>query len=326
MAGSIAFIGSFRKPDHYAIVKNCIEVFQKNGIFVNSPRGSDIIGSIEDFVLFETDEKGLSPEDIQMITLNKILKSDMVFVCNLDGYVGRTTCYEIGFCFSRRIPLYFLSSPKDLPIPVPADHIVSVEKLLTIALQNKECTIDNSCVGKSAQSAMMSIFPQPSTIKSPKNKRIVICGSMVFFNQMEDCQKTLVTNGIDAIIPRDEGHLPDFISDEEFRAFKKKVSSAYLKKIREKETGAVLVFNAPKRGINNYIGANTFVELAMAFSWNRKIYLLNDIYQPYEDELEAWGVICLKGDLNRLIESWENEQDKVKTEEYHQFTIFDYLE
>lgn len=320
MAHSVSFIGSFRKPDHYEIVRKAIKLFRENGIVVNSPKGSNISGSIEDFVIFDTDDKGLTPAEIQMITLDKILRSDMVYVCNLDGYVGRTTCYEIGFCLSRNIPLYFLSRPIDLPIPAPVDHIVSLEQLLSIALQNKECTIDPSCIGKCAQNAMLRIWPPVHTSTEPRSKRIVICGSMQFYNEMRECQKTLIANGIEAIIPKDEGDIPESISEEDFRAFKKKVSSAYLRKIREKETTAVLVFNEPKRGIDNYIGANTFVELAMAFSWNRKIYLLNDMYAPYIDELEAWDVICLKGDLNKLIASW-NSNVRNPEGEYEQLTL-----
>ena len=33
------------------------------------------------------------------------------------------------------------------------------------------------------------------------------------------------------------------------------------------------------------------------FYHNKRIYLLNDIYEPYKDELEAWGVIPLNGNL-----------------------------
>ena len=36
------------------------------------------------------------------------------------------------------------------------------------------------------------------------------------------------------------------------------------------------------------------------FYYKRKVYLLNDIYEPFKDELEGWGVIPLNGDLNRL--------------------------
>ena len=38
----------------------------------------------------------------------------------------------------------------------------------------------------------------------------------------------------------------------------------------------------------------------MAFYFNKRIYLLNDIYEPYRDELEGWNVIALKGNLEDI--------------------------
>lgn len=49
--------------------------------------------------------------------------------------------------------------------------------------------------------------------------------------------------------------------------------------------------------IPNYIGANTFAEIAIAFYFGKKVFLLNDIYEPYSDELIAWGAIPLKGEI-----------------------------
>lgn len=79
------------------------------------------------------------------------------------------------------------------------------------------------------------------------------------------------------------------------------MSAAYLRKIRDKRTYTVLIFNATKNGRDNYIGANTLVELAMAFTWHRKIFILNDIYEPFRDELVAWNCVYLKGDLEGII-------------------------
>ncbi len=324
MARSISFIGSFRKRDHYEIVKKGVELFRNNGIVVNSPKGSEVSGSVEEFVIFSTDDQNLTPAEIQMITLDKILRSDVVLVCDLDGYVGRTTCYEIGFCFSRNIPLYFLEAPKDLPFPKLDKHVVDFEQMLSIALNNEESVIENTYLDRRVQNAALRIWPSHLNSVNASSKRIVICGRMQFYNEMQECQDYLLEQGIDAIIPKDEGTLPKNITEDEFRLFKRKVSSSYLKKIREKETGAVLVYNVEKNGKENYIGANTFVELAMAFSWNRRIFLLNDIYAPYADELDAWGVICLHGRLEKLVELWGPVSERHEREPFIQMTFSDY--
>ena len=322
MAKTVSFIGSFRKPDHFRIVKKAVSLFKKHGIKVLSPKGTNISGSIEDFVVFDTDEKTYSPSEIQMITLDRILKSEAVYVCNLNGYVGRTTSYEIGFCLSREVPLYFMENPVDLPIPVAEDHIINLETFLDVAMNNEETKMPFSSLCIAAQKSANRIWPTNSEDNETTivKKSVVICGSMMFYNEMCECQRILHSHGINAIVPKDEDNIPANISEEEFRAFKKRVSSAYLKKIRDKNTGAILVYNATKKGIDNYIGANTFVEIAMAFAWNRMIYLFNGMYKPYEDELMAWDCKCLNGDMNTIINetTLKNEES---VDEYQQLTF-----
>ena len=115
-------------------------------------------------------------------------------------------------------------------------------------------------------------------------------------------------------MPKDENiELADY-SEEEFRLFKRKVSNSYLRKIRDRNTVAVLIINTTKNGIANYIGANTLVELAMAFVWNRKIFLFNDIYEPLADELLAWDSICLHGNLNSITKYLSELQNSIECE------------
>ena len=40
--------------------------------------------------------------------------------------------------------------------------------------------------------------------------------------------------------------------------------------------------------------------MAFGFYYNKSIYLLNDIYPPYEEELIGWNTIPLKGDLTKI--------------------------
>ena len=46
----------------------------------------------------------------------------------------------------------------------------------------------------------------------------------------------------------------------------------------------------------------------MALHYNKKIYLLNDIYPPYKDELEGWNVIPLKGNLDGIEQIYETQR------------------
>ena len=81
---------------------------------------------------------------------------------------------------------------------------------------------------------------------------------------------------------------------------KKEASMLHFGEIAKPETDAILVVNEDKEDIQNYVGPNSFAEVALAFYFGKKVFLKNDIYEPYRDELEGWEVIPLKGNLEEL--------------------------
>src|SRR4051794_37329956 len=116
----IALIGSFREAN-YPTVRTCIELFVSAGLEIVSPAGTPIISGVE-FVRFATDPVNLSDAEIQTVTLERIFSADAVYVVTgSKGYVGRTTCYEIGRIVQRTQPIYFSEVPDDLPIQVPLE-------------------------------------------------------------------------------------------------------------------------------------------------------------------------------------------------------------
>lgn len=119
---------------------------------------------------------------------------------------------------------------------------------------------------------------------------IVICGSMKFKDDIINIGKELEDMGIDIRLPIEciEGKPKEI------------ASRAHFNRIISKETDAILVVNQDKKNIKNYIGPNSFAEIAFAFFHNKKVFLLNDIYEPYKDELEGWGAIPLKRQLEKI--------------------------
>lgn len=324
MAYTVAIIGSFQK--YYNEILGVIKTFKEAGLYVTSPKESNINGRIGDFVVFESDRKDFNPAEIQMITLDKIMSADAVYVYNPSGYVGRTTCYEIGFCLSRRKAVCFLEYPNDLPIPILGEcQVLKPEEFVELVSSDRLGFVTNYNLCPEAQKAFNNLYELDKENKILKAKKIVICGSMQFFDEMLECQKQLEEMGIEAIIPKEEDEIVKSYDEKQFIEFKKRVSRTYLKKIRDKDTAGVLIYNAEKRGIANYIGANTLVELAMAFSWNRKIYLFNDIYDTLKDELQAWDCICLKGKLEKLKEDFVQENTVTTELSYIQYSISDYI-
>lgn len=122
------------------------------------------------------------------------------------------------------------------------------------------------------------------------NKNIVLCGSMKVKDEILETERLLKEKGYNVLLPKEcmEG-LP-----------KKVASRAHFERIIDKENDTILIVNATKNGISNYIGPNSFAEIAFAFFYNKDIYVLNDFYEPYLDELSSWGVKELHGNLDNL--------------------------
>lgn len=72
-----------------------------------------------------------------------------------------------------------------------------------------------------------------------------------------------------------------------------------------KNSDAILVLNMSKKGINNYIGGNTLMEMGFAYGFNKKIFLFNPIPQNnermhYIDEIIDMKPIVLNRNLTIL--------------------------
>ena len=119
-------------------------------------------------------------------------------------------------------------------------------------------------------------------------KTIVLCGSMKVKDKILEVYETLKTE-YNVLLPKEcmEG-LPKEIA-----------SKAHFNRIIN-EADAILVVNSTKNNIENYIGPNSFCEIAFAFHFNKKVFLLNDLYEPYLDELTGWHVTPLKGNLDYI--------------------------
>lgn len=131
----------------------------------------------------------------------------------------------------------------------------------------------------------------PKKVKINKdNRNIVICGSMKVKEDILKIALVLQSRGYDVLLP-----------EECMRGEPKVVASrAHFSRIVDPNNTVILIVNAEKNGIDNYIGPNSFAEIAFGFYHNKRVYLLNDIYEPYRDELMGWGVICLKGNLDKI--------------------------
>ena len=119
---------------------------------------------------------------------------------------------------------------------------------------------------------------------------IVLCGSMKVKDKILEVANQLEEKGYNVLLPV-----------ECMKGLDKNIASrAHLDRICNPDTDIVLIVNATKNNIENYIGPNSFAEIAFGFYFGKKVYLLNDIYQPYEDELVGWKITPLNGDLELI--------------------------
>ena len=131
--------------------------------------------------------------------------------------------------------------------------------------------------------------------------KVFIACSKHFYDRVESVAKYLVGNG-------HEISYPDCF-DEPFGEFEFKVGSEehanwkHETMMRTKSNivanDAILVLNFEKKGIPNYIGGATFMEIIKAWELGKKIYFYNSVPRcSFTDELFGMRPLVINGDLS----------------------------
>jgi hypothetical protein len=135
---------------------------------------------------------------------------------------------------------------------------------------------------------------------------ITICGSMKFHEKMRRIQKKLERLGYTVLVPKSIelmdkfGYVNPTIDEAKVQA---KIQHDFIREHFRKveKADAILVLNYDKKGIKNYIGGNTFLEIGIAFWLGKKIFLINPVPKmDYATELLAMQPIVLDGDLGKI--------------------------
>lgn len=139
--------------------------------------------------------------------------------------------------------------------------------------------------------------------------KLTICASSTFAEKMIEYKKLLEEFGHEAIVhpeyeARVRGERPEVmarIAAGEHAAIKKE--KGYIKWYYNAiaESDGILVLNFEKKGVVNYIGGNTLMEIAFAHVNDKKIFLLNPVPEvSYKDEILAMYTKVLDGDLRAI--------------------------
>lgn len=140
--------------------------------------------------------------------------------------------------------------------------------------------------------------------------KIVICGSSTFKEKMLEYRDKLMALGHEAIVHPD---YEAFIRGEKQEIWSQvsggehylaKKQQGYIKWYYAAivSSDAILVLNFDKKGIKNYIGGNTLMEIGFAYVNDKRIFLLNSIPEEisYVDEIKAMSDTILNDDLNKI--------------------------
>ncbi|MBI2075683.1 MAG: hypothetical protein HYT72_00355 [Candidatus Aenigmarchaeota archaeon] len=135
--------------------------------------------------------------------------------------------------------------------------------------------------------------------------KIAICASMVFTEKMLETKEQLEKLGHEVLV---SGFVDSYTGKaekeiEELKLFHKNTRDA----IREfwgkiKKSDAILVLNYDRKGIKNYIGGNTLMEIGFAHVLEKKIFLMNPIPEIdyYKSEIVAVKPTIINGDLTNI--------------------------
>lgn len=128
---------------------------------------------------------------------------------------------------------------------------------------------------------------------------------MQFHKEMETTRDALLARGFRVYVP---GEVDDLRKNEFYMKSDDDRIEAKIEYdlIREhfrkvKIADVVLILNYEKKGIEGYIGGNTFLEMGYAFGLGKQVYLLNPIPKmDYYTEMVAIQPIVLHGNLKKL--------------------------
>lgn len=146
-------------------------------------------------------------------------------------------------------------------------------------------------------------------------RKITLCGSIAFIDEMAATKEKLEKKGFEVKMPplTVKDNLGKDIPAKEYYVIRKtsQESDAWvwerkaeaIRKHFDKIAWAdsILVLNETKNSIPGYVGANTLMEMGLAFHLQKPIYLLHQIpEQSYKEEILGMRPVLLNGNLNQI--------------------------
>jgi hypothetical protein len=132
---------------------------------------------------------------------------------------------------------------------------------------------------------------------------------MRFAKEMMEAKKKLEQMGHNAEVPCDTQKFiddPAFTTDNHEENYRHVLETDIMRKCFNKIAGsdAIVVLNHTKNGVPGHIGANSLIEIGLAYYLNKKIFLLHHPPNVKEEksthEVLIMQPVILDGDLERI--------------------------
>ena len=129
---NVGIIGSFSKQ--MQDIARAKRVFEQNGFNVLAPIDTEVSNerSTQGFLVLEKDAQK-RPRDLEHSYLSALLNCDVVYVCNRDGYIGKSAMFEIGFLmYPQKTDIIFQEMPtEELIVDMMTDSDGSIQNIMT---------------------------------------------------------------------------------------------------------------------------------------------------------------------------------------------------
>lgn len=145
---------------------------------------------------------------------------------------------------------------------------------------------------------------------------ITLCGSIAFIDEMDAIRKELealghevemppleIADGDGKMIPVKEYYvIRKSAPDDHGWIWKRKAEAIHAHFDKVVWSDVILVCNYDKNSVMGYVGANTLLEMGLAFHLEKPIYLLNPIPEiSYKEEILGMWPVVIDGDLKKIV-------------------------
>lgn len=156
--------GSFSK--HFDEIKRTRDIFVVAGIDVLAPKIGKLEFEKDGFALF-SDEKDQDPRFVELMYLHNLKQlgnNGFSYFVNPDGYIGKSTSYELGIAQITNTTCYFKSKLSDHPAYINKRMVISAESLANYITLNDSLPMPRTVKNEQQISKLLEDLVVPGSV------------------------------------------------------------------------------------------------------------------------------------------------------------------